>query len=369
MTDREAIQLLEGLLRRPSPSGEEGRAAAYLVEQMAAAGMAAYVDGAGNAVGILGEGPRTLVLLGHIDTVPGAIPVRQEEGRLYGRGAADAKGPLAAFVAAVLRVGVRPGVRWVVVGAVEEETAASRGARFVAGQLRPDACVIGEPSGWDGIVLGYKGRLLVDLELVQPLAHRAGPDASVAEAAVALWTELRADAEAFNAGRRGAFERLQVRLRSLRTEDDGLEERARLTVAWRLPPGLSPAELEARVRRRLAPPPGGRLGVRFYGGEAAFRAPRTGPLAAAFAAAIRAEGGRPRFKVKTGTSDMNVVGPAWGCPILAYGPGDSRLDHTPQEHISLQEYLRGIRVLERALGRWAERGAASPSPQAPQAPR
>ena len=65
--------------------------------------------------------------------------------------------------------------------------------------------------------------------------------------------------------------------------------------------------------------------------------------------AIRAEGGRPRFKLKTGTSDMNVVGPAWGCPIVAYGPGDSSLDHTPDEHIDAREFRRSVRVLARAL--------------------
>ena len=46
---------------------------------------------------------------------------------------------------------------------------------------------------------------------------------------------------------------------------------------------------------------------------------------------------------------MNVVGPAWGCPILAYGPGDSSLDHTPNEHISLDEYWQAVLVLEQVL--------------------
>jgi LysW-gamma-L-lysine carboxypeptidase len=53
--------------------------------------------------------------------------------------------------------------------------------------------------------------------------------------------------------------------------------------------------------------------------------------------------------VKTGTSDMNVVGPAWGRPICAYGPGDSALDHTPDERISLSEYWRSVEILKSAL--------------------
>jgi LysW-gamma-L-lysine carboxypeptidase len=58
---------------------------------------------------------------------------------------------------------------------------------------------------------------------------------------------------------------------------------------------------------------------------------------------------KPGFLVKSGTSDMNVVGPAWQCPILAYGPGDSSLDHTPHEHVSLDEYWQAVLVLEAAL--------------------
>jgi LysW-gamma-L-lysine carboxypeptidase len=42
-----------------------------------------------------------------------------------------------------------------------------------------------------------------------------------------------------------------------------------------------------------------------------------------------------------------VVGPVWNCPIVAYGPGDSRLDHTPNEHIDIAGYLQAIAILAR----------------------
>ncbi|HKP30641.1 MAG TPA: M20/M25/M40 family metallo-hydrolase, partial [Gemmatimonadales bacterium] len=70
------------------------------------------------------------------------------------------------------------------------------------------------------------------------------------------------------------------------------------------------------------------------------------PLVAAFLRAIRAEGGQPRFVTKTGTADLNVVGPVWPTvPMAVYGPGDSALDHTPDEHVEIAEYERAIRVL------------------------
>ena len=46
---------------------------------------------------------------------------------------------------------------------------------------------------------------------------------------------------------------------------------------------------------------------------------------------------------------MNIVGPAWGCPIVAYGPGDSQLDHTPDERIVIEEYLQAIEILQTVL--------------------
>jgi LysW-gamma-L-lysine carboxypeptidase len=101
------VALLEQALRIPSVSGQEGEIAHFLVEQMRALGFDAYVDGAGNAVGAIGLGPQ-IVLLGHIDTVPGVVPVRAEHGKLYGRGAVDAKGPFVAFIAAAARSRKRP---------------------------------------------------------------------------------------------------------------------------------------------------------------------------------------------------------------------------------------------------------------------
>ena len=59
--------------------------------------------------------------------------------------------------------------------------------------------------------------------------------------------------------------------------------------------------------------------------------------------------GTPRFVYKTGTADLNVVAPVWRCPAVAYGPGDSALDHTPNEHISLDEYGRAVDVLAQTL--------------------
>ena len=73
------VEMLRELVSIASPSTQEQAASVYLVDAMQARGYdEAFVDAAGNAVGIWGKGEREIVLLGHIDTVPGHIPVRQE---------------------------------------------------------------------------------------------------------------------------------------------------------------------------------------------------------------------------------------------------------------------------------------------------
>src|SRR5512139_3606397 len=127
---------LVGLVSQYSPSGQEQRAVEWLVARMKALDYdETFIDDAGNAVGVMGSGEKQVVLLGHIDTVPGEIKVEQCDNLLYGRGAVDAKGPLASFVDAVAKVGRRDDWQFVVVGAVEEERD-SDGARFAVDQYR-----------------------------------------------------------------------------------------------------------------------------------------------------------------------------------------------------------------------------------------
>jgi [amino group carrier protein]-lysine/ornithine hydrolase len=406
MTREQATDLVRGLVAIPSLSRQEQDASAWLVAQMAAAGYdRAYVDAAGNAVGEIGplDATRVVVLLGHIDTVPGDIPVRIDGGRLFGRGSVDAKGPLATFAVAGARLGSRwaheAPLRLIVVGAVEEEAATSKGARFIAARFDgatepvPAACIIGEPSSWRRVTLGYKGRLLLDLSARQAMAHTAGPDASVAEVVVDLWNWVRAHADSVNTGVDKPFDQLSPSLRRFVTANEGgLTDTVDAQVAWRLPHGFDPdafartmlawAATHVGTGGEVATPllahgagergrvtisgPRTSLCFTFRGWERPWRSDRHNALVRAFLAAARDvdPAVQPGFVVKTGTSDMNVVGPAWRCPIVAYGPGDSALDHTPHEHLELDEYWKAIQVLESTIRRLAQAFPSTPMPGA-----
>ena len=370
-----AIDLVHGLVAIPSLSRQEAVASAWLAAQMREAGFdRAYVDDAGNAVGELGDASaeRTIVLLGHIDTVPGNIPVRIENHLLFGRGSVDAKGPLATFAAGGARFGSAAAkaakIRVVVVGAVEEEAATSKGARFIAARFDgkrepiPSACIIGEPSHWNRVTLGYKGRLLMDFTASQPMAHTAGPDASIASVVVDFWNWVTAHAARVNDGKDKVFDQLSPSLRRFITAtDDQMHDTVDGQFAWRLPVGFDVDGFIKALEEQASGSSGQAIKttfkLSFKGYERAWRGDRNNPLVRSFLAGLRSVETSEKlgFVLKTGTSDMNVVGPVWQCPIVAYGPGDSALDHTPNEHLPLDEYWKAVNVIEQTLIAFAER--------------
>ncbi len=347
---------LLGLLQHYSPTGQESPAVAYLVGRMQALGFGrAFVDAAGNAVGVMGSGPRQVVLLGHIDTVPGEIPVQlvrdKASGRdlLFGRGAVDAKGPLAAFTDAAAGVRALPGWQFIVIGAVGEE-GDSNGARFIQHQYRPEYAIIGEPSGWERVTLGYKGSAWAEVSVRLPQMHSAGKTPSACECAFNTWIAIGDWVRIFNSGRERAFDQILPTLRGFESGEDGFEMWARLRVGARLPLDMTPQDWYSRLVEISNAIETSRVSITPTGyAIPAYLCEKNTPLVRAFLAGIRAVGGKPGFVLKTGTADLNIVAPVWGCPAVAYGPGDSALDHTPIEHIALQEYAAGVQALRAAL--------------------
>lgn len=344
----DSVSLLTGLLQSFSPTGYESDAVNYLTDCMRQLGFQAHRDAMGNAVGTIGTGSREILMLGHIDTVPGKINVRHEEDMLFGRGAVDAKGPLASFVCAAAEAHVSPEWRLTVIGAVGEE-GDSRGAHYLCETYpAPKMVVIGEPSGWDSITIGYKGSYWADVSVTQPASHTASGVTSACDQAAALWNQLLLEFQRLNAEKNRIFDQFSPSIRSMKSTSDGFEDHAVLHINVRLPQTIDLSFMEnlftESVRKTSV-----QSNLKTIDYMPAYLGEKNTPLVKAFLSSIRKNGGNPGFKLKTGTSDMNLVGPTWKCPVIAYGAGDSNLDHTAHEHISVQEYLQGIQVLQSAL--------------------
>lgn len=351
VTNYQPPETLVGLVSQYSPSGQERDAVEWLVARMKSLGYdKAFIDEAGNVVGVMGKGTRQIVLLGHIDTVPGEVAVRVEDNILYGRGSVDAKGPLASFVDGVAKVGAKDGWQLIVIGAVEEERD-SEGARFVATNYKPDFAIIGEPNQWDRVALGYKGSAWANVTVKRRQVHTASGEETAAEAAVVMWLKVKAEVDSFNADKQKVFDKLLLTLRGMESDSNDFEQWAKLKIGVRLPVEVSPEDWYLKLRELISD---SHLGSDCHLEPTGFAVPalkceKNSQLVRAFLSGIRSQGGEPRFVYKTGTADLNIVAPVWQCPAVVYGPGDSILDHTPNEHLNLDDYRRAVAVLQSAL--------------------
>ena len=333
--DTEARELLYDLVSTPSESGSERAASERLVEFFEARGRDAWLD---ETDSVRAPADDACLLTSHVDTVPGEIPVGVESGELRGRGSVDATGPLAAMAVAAVETGLS------FVGVTGEETD-SRGARhLVATRDAPDAVVNGEPSGWDAVTLGYRGLTKAQFGAETDAAHTSRPEPNAVQHAVAWWSQVETefstpdDAPVFD-----SVTATPTRLAGGPT-DDGLAVSATVDAEFRIPPDESVASIRDRVE---AAGSDGLAATSVDWTEAippVLASPRT-PVARAFRASIREAGGDPRLLKKTGTSDMNIYADAWDCPMATYGPGDSALDHAPDERLALAEFDRSIEVL------------------------
>ena len=342
--DTPARKLLYDMVSIPSPSGEEEGAAERLVDFFEAHGREAWIDEVGN---VRAPADDTVLLTSHVDTVPGDIPVEVKpaaeddavgepgEPVLWGRGTVDATGPLVAMAVAAVRTGVS------FVGVAGEETS-SRGARFlVEDRDAPEAVVNGEPSGWDGITLGYRGFLAGTYVNTSESGHSSRPEPNAIQHAIDWWHDVE---ETFDPDDPDTPVFEQVTAKPVGIDggltDDGLAVEATMEVQLRVPPDRTVDEVHELAEAQLTTgsvhwkepiPP-------------VMESPRTG-LARAFRVAIRNAGGDVRLIRKTGTSDMNLFAAAWNCPMVTYGPGDSDLDHAPDERLPLSDLDRATTVL------------------------
>ena len=337
----EARDLLVDLVETPSPTGEEGACAERLVEFFENHGREAFLDEAGN---VRAPADDSVLLTSHIDTVPGDIPVRIEPGDgeregsevLWGRGGVDAAGSLVGMAVAAVRTGTS------FAGVVGEEVDSSGARHLVETRDAPEAVVNGEPSGWNGITLGYRGLLAGTYVATSESGHTSRPENNAIEDAIDWWERARAAVADDRDEWTPVFERVTPKPIEVHggTSDDGLSVEATMDVQFRVPPNLTVEEVREAADGELD---GGT--VRWYDEVPPVMTTPRNPVARAFRGAIRRAGGEPRLLRKTGTSDMNIYR-AWNCPMATYGPGDSDLDHAPDERLSLDEFDRATRVLE-----------------------
>ena len=180
------VDLARALVRIPGLSGEEGAVAAYVAEAMLRLGLTEiYIDAWGNVIGLRRchrPGP-TLLFDSHMDVVePGPESWRHDpyggeisQGRLWGRGACDTKGSLAAMLCAAAELPVDDLAGTLVIAAtVCEETVTGAALGHVLDAYPADLVITGEPTGLR-LGVAQKGRATLRLHAAGRSAHTSQP--------------------------------------------------------------------------------------------------------------------------------------------------------------------------------------------------
>ena len=357
--NNQAVQLLTNLLGIYSPSGEEGVISEFLGEEMKKLGFKVRKDTIGNLIGEAGDGEPTILLCGHMDTVVGHIPLRVEKDKIYARGAVDAKGPLSAMVIAAASVAQEATFNArIIVASVVEEEATSRGIKhLIKDGISADYAIFGEPSGVGNVTIGYKGNLHLKITCETETGHSSTPwlYENALEKAFELWQQIKdsippveTQKSPFNAVTACLTKASGGRANSV------IPFRSEIHIDLRVPPQLTAAKVfgntEKVIEKYEASNPHVKVKVSIEDSNEPFEVNKSSLLVKALSSSIRKVLDKPATLMrKTGTGDMNILGRAMKAPIVTYGPGDSHLDHTKDEHIVISEFLDSIQIYKQTL--------------------
>jgi LysW-gamma-L-lysine carboxypeptidase len=353
-----AVELLKKTLEQYTPSRSEASVANMIKDKCAneLGFELADIDSAGNVIATKGNGEPKILLCGHMDTVPGQIPVRIEDGFIYGRGASDAKGPLISMLLAASEFPKQRGTI-VFAGVVDEEGNATGIKQLVKSKLSVDYAIFGEPSGIDNITIAYKGRLAIRLTCdVGSSAHASAPwlAKNSIEEIYDFWKSIKsklyqADGQENNANS------ISCSLTEIigGSSHNVTPQKCKITIDVRIPASTTCAEvleILEQIISRVATQKGIKASYRIEDKTDPFEANHSSPLVRALSLSILdVRKKQPILLRKTGTGDMNILGNTLGIPVVTFGPGEPHASHTINERLNVEEYISSIEVFNRAL--------------------
>jgi len=353
-----AIELLNRSLKEYTPSRAEA-SLANLIKDKSIDELGfekTNIDNVGNVIATKGSGRPVIMLCGHMDTVPGRIPVRMENGYLYGRGASDAKSSLIAMLLAASEFPKQRGTI-IFAGVVDEEGNATGIKELVRSKSTIDYAIFGEPSGISNITIAYKGRFAFRLTCdVGTSAHASAPwlAKNSIEEVYDFWQAIQLEI-----GRLDSGSDKSSKVTCSLTEISGgsshnvTPQKCKITVDIRIPTTNTSRkiqELVASIIKEVSIKKNIRATYRIEDMTEPFEADHTSPLVRALSLSIiDVCRKRPILLRKTGTGDMNILGNAFRIPVVTYGPGDPHSSHTVDERISIAEYISSIEVYSTTL--------------------
>jgi acetylornithine deacetylase len=373
------VATLRELVAIDSTSTKPNRAMIdYLEPRLAALGFRCerhrYVDEAGvekiNLVAGRGEGHPELALVGHSDCVPydehwaDALRLVERDGKLYGRGACDTKGFIAAALVSLERVPLSELQSPQLVLFTADEEVGCYGAKQLVekGIGRARYAIIGEPTSLRPI-RANKGYCLADVEVVGREGHSAYPDLGVnaifhaarflRRLEEAARTELRHDQDPLFDP---PFTTVNVGVIQGGKAKNIIPGSCRFVVEWR-PIPRQPVDVGSEMIHRIAAElrredPQLDIRIRVVRADAGVD---TSPQSEVVRF-LEQQSGRASNAVSFGTEAPELT--QLGAEAVVFGPGDIRVAHRTGEYVPIEELVRCEAILERALLHFCGRGGS-----------
>ncbi len=330
----------------PSTSTHEREISLFLENKLLDMGM--EITRSGNSlIGKLGRGRPVLMLCGHLDTVPPYFPPRIQGTRLFGRGAADDKGGLAAVINAIASTEQRKLKGTLLATFVVDEELRSLGAQDIMPHLDADFGIVCEPTNLK-IVNGHKGRLTFHVETIGKSAHASKPELgknAIVEMAklVLLLGKIPLKQHPVLGN-----ETITVSAITAGEAPNVVPDRCRIDIDYRYVPPHDASSVLEMLRMKL---PEAR--IEFAEDPKNFSRPfylPTHKVIKLLGESIRCSGQDPQVVTMDASTDASRFNEA-GIPTVVFGPGDIAQAHTTDEWIDLREVETASAIFKELIKR------------------
>ena len=362
------VSMLSSMIRINSenPPGREEELASYVAERLAELGLKAWIDrfqGRANAIGSIkiGNGGK-IMLVSHLDTVPaeerdlwkippfsGAV----KDGRVYGRGAADAKGCIASMLGCLKALADEgwPIHGEIIFAAVADEESENRGIRrLIAQGIKADCAVVGEPTNLN-VCIAHRGSIVLRASFRGKAAHSSEPERGINAVYAASEYALRIEK---------LSKRFRIRHRLLGrpslavtvvkggVKDNVIPDRCELVINRRTLPN---EDLETIVNRlkdladRISKRRGVKASIKIGRYLPASETNRDEEIVKAGLRAVsRVLGKRVRPKGFQATCDMTFLVHRANIPCIILGPGRLEEAHAIDEWVEIDQLINGSKI-------------------------
>lgn len=363
----DCAELLQQMIRIPSFAGEEREIASFLGDKLRDICDRIWVDELNNVVGIIegqGDGP-TIMLNGHIDHAfvgdmeepfSGKLMDGKLWGRkgpvIYGRGACDNKGAVAAMVSAAAEISKRRNFKGrVIIAAVAlEETGDGTGIKKVLNDLqeKPDIVLSGEATDLD-ICLGHRGKVEFLLETIGLSAHVSNPGNGInaiflMNDFINAWKQVKLPSHEILGQCTSAISNIRCTPGKYGITPD----HCFLTFDRRYLYGENPQCVQDEVQSFLnglsIKNPNFKFKLQVLQTMPPFLTPKENPFVHPLLQAVRTHSREPSLRSWLFGTDGAYIVNEYGIPTVGFGPGSEQFAHTPADHVPVDHLQVSTKV-------------------------